>query len=141
MTTISSGPTGSFRVNTRTAQPRSSSNKTFQEQFRSGLGNGLDVANSAFKMLTKPIPGAASLSATLSNAARGLAGPSGLGEPLSNSLIDPDGNSLQGEVLKNNQDLLEQQLRVSQITTSFSTRSNILKALFDTLKTIGSNIR
>lgn len=53
---------------------------------------------------------------------------------------DSESSFLPSQIHKNNQ-LLEEQLRVSQLTTTFSTRSNILKALFDTLKTIGSNIR
>jgi hypothetical protein len=143
MSNLTVGPLGSFRLNTRTAQPRTSSNKTFQEQFRGGLKSGIDISNSAFRQITRPIPGASSLSASISQAAQNLSGPSSLdgGTELANAIVDGDAGSLQGEVLKNNQDMLEQQLKISQITTMFSTRSNILRTVFETLKTIGSNIR
>lgn len=135
---------GSMRINTRASQPRTSSNKTFQEQFRSGLKNGIELSNNTLKAVGRPIPGSAALSATLSDAARSLAGASkldGISTDLANASVDGDINSLQDEMLRNNQDMLEQQLRVSQITTNYSTRSYIMKAMFDALKTIGSNIR
>lgn len=138
---------GSLRVHTRATQPRSSSNQTFQEQFRSGLKSGIDLTNSALRQVGKPIPGSAALSATLSDAARSLSSGSRLDGSLgatnvsTSTATDGDMGSLQDEMLRNNQDMLEQQMRVSQITTSYSTRSYILKAMFDALKTIGSNIR
>lgn len=145
MSTINNGfnSNGSLRINTRATQPKTSSNRTFQEQFRSGLKSGIDLTNSALRQVAKPIPGSAALSSTLSDAARSLSGGSKLDNTssLSANPIDGDMGSLQDEMLRNNQDMLEQQMRVSQITTSYSTRSYILKAMFDTLKSIGSNIR
>jgi hypothetical protein len=145
MSINSIGSNGSLRIHTRASQPRSSSNETFQEQFRSGIKNGIDLTNSALRQVAKPIPGSAALSASLSDAARNLGGASKLDTSISansaSSTLDGDPASLQDEMLRNNQDMLEQQMRVSQITTSFSTRSYILKAMFDALKTIGSNIR
>ena len=134
---------GSMRINTRLAQPKTSSNRTFQEQFRAGLKNGVDVTNSAFRQVAKPIPGSAALSATISDAARNLSGASKL-EDLNSIATAPAGdgdiNSLQDEMLRNNQDMLEQQMRVSLMTTTFTTRSNTIKAWFDALRQIGSNI-
>jgi hypothetical protein len=139
------GPLGSVRINTTTSQPRTSSNNTFQEHFRSGIGSGLNLANSALKQIAKPIPGGAALSASLSDAARSLSinnkFEGGLSASSANIAPDSDPASLQDEMLRTNEDMLEQQMRVAQITTSYSTRSYILKALFDALKTIGSNIR
>ena len=146
MTINAIGSSGSLRIHTRASERRTSSNKTFQEQFRSGIGGGLDVVNSALRHVAKPIPGSAALSASLSDAARNLSGASRLdGGDVSASLggtsLDADPASLQDEMLRTNQDMLEKQMRVSQITTTYSTRSYILKAMFDALKTIGSNIR
>ncbi|HXW53711.1 MAG TPA: hypothetical protein VEL47_06370 [Myxococcota bacterium] len=134
---------GSLRINTRSNQPRTSSNRTFQEQFRAGLKSGIDLTNSAFRQVAKPIPGSAALSATISDAARSLNGGSKL-DSFSSSATNPgdgDINSLQDEMVQNNQDLLEKQVHVAQITTTYNARSNIVKAMFDTLKNIGSNIR
>lgn len=134
--------TGSLRINTRSTMPRTSSNTTFQEQFRSGLKSGIDLTNSALKNVAKPIPGSAALSASLSDAARNLSGGSRLdGGISSGGALDGDMNSLQDEMFKNNQDMLEQQVRVSQMTTVFNAKSNIIKAMYDALKNIGSNIR
>lgn len=132
-----------LRMNTKASQPRTSSNRSFQDQFRSGLRGGIDLGNSAIRQVIRPLPGSAALSASLSQAAASLDGASGLNSNLDVGAANLDGstNSLQDEMLKNNQEMLEQQMRVSQITTSFSTRSYIVKAMFDALKTIGSNIR
>jgi hypothetical protein len=137
---------GSLRIHTRATQPRTSSNRTFQEQFRSGLKDSIDLTSSALKQVAKPILGSAALSATFSDAARNLNVGNKLdsltsASALTSPNLDGDMNSLQDDMVRNNQDMLEQQMRVSQITTSFSTRSYILKAMFDALKTIGSNIR
>lgn len=136
-------PNGTLRMHTRTSEPRTSSNKTFLESFRSGLGSGIDLTNSALRQVAKPIPGSAALSASISQAALSLNSGSRLDSPAVTTAtsIDGDMGTLQDEMLRNNQDMLEQQMRVSQITTSYSTRSYILKAMFDALKTIGSNIR
>lgn len=144
MNSISSfGQNGSLRIHSRANQPRTSSNKSFQEQFRSGLGSGINLTNSALRQVAKPIPGSAALSASLSDAARSLAGPSSVdgASNISVNASEGDMGSLQSEMLRNNQDMLEQQVQVSRITTEYSTRSYILKAMFDALKTIGSNIR
>lgn len=137
------GSTGSVRINTRSTQPRTSSNRTFQEQFRGGLKGGVDMTNNALRYVGKSIPGTAALSATLSDAARNLGSGSRLDSmgSVAGSVSDGDSGSLQDEMLRNNHEMLEQQMRISQITTSYSTRSYILKAMFDALKTIGSNIR
>jgi hypothetical protein len=133
---------GSLRLNTRASQMRTSSNQTFQEQFRMGLKNGIDLTNSALRQVAKPIPGSAALSNALSDASRNLSIASRLdAAPSATSPLDGGINSLQDDMIKNNQDMLEKQMQVSQITTSYSTRSYILKAMFDALKTIGSNIR
>lgn len=135
---------GSLRVHTRASQPRTSSNRSFQDQFRGGLRAGVDLTNSAVRQVLRPIPGSAALSASLSDAAANLGGASrldGAAAANTNAAIDGDMNSLQDEMVKNNHEMLEQQLKVSQITTSYSTRSYIVKAMFDALKTIGSNIR
>lgn len=141
---------GSMRIHTRANQARTSANDTFQQQFKKGLGQGIGLTNSALRQVAQPIPGSAALSASLNDAARSLNGPSSLGGLSSGggsggisstSALDGDMGSLQDEMLRNNQDMLEQQVRVSKITTEYSTRSYILKAMFDALKTIGSNIR
>lgn len=148
MTMTNSVNFGGIRVNTRANTPRTSSNSSFRESMKSGMASGVSVANSALRQVTKPIPGGPALSATINDAARNLAAPSSLsgsssanGPDLGTNAADADIGSLQSEMLRNNQDMLEQQLRVSQITTDYSTRSYILKAMFDSLKTIGSNIR
>lgn len=138
------GPLGSLRVNTSTSQPRTSSNYTFQEHFKNGISGGLNLANSALKQIAKPIPGSAALSASLSDAARSLSIDNNKfdNSVASNNIsLDSDPSSLQDEMLRTNEDMLQQQMRVAQITTSYSTRSYIMKALFDALKTIGANIR
>lgn len=135
---------GSLRVHTRASQPRTSSNQTFQEKFRSGLGSGINLTNSALRQVAKPMPGSAALSATLSDAARNLTGASkldGSGSAMTNASVDGDMGTLQDEMLRNNQDMLEQQMRVAQITTAYSVKTNTLKAHTDTAKTIISNIR
>jgi len=139
---------GSVRVNTRASQPRSSSNQSFQDQFRSGLKTGMDLTNGAVRQIAGPIPGSAAISASLSEAARGLAGPSSVSGGLSGSLgssgasgASDDMGSLQDEMYKNNNDLLDKQLRISLETTTMTTKSNLMKAYFDAAKTIGSNLR
>lgn len=138
---------GSVRVNTRASQPRSSSNQSFQDQFRSGLKTGIDLSNSAVRQIARPIPGSAAISASLSEAARGLAGPSSVSGGLSGALggsggaASDDMGSLQDEMYKNNNDLLDKQLRISLETTTMTTKSNLMKAYFDAAKTIGSNLR
>jgi hypothetical protein len=140
---------GSVRVNTRASQPRSSSNADFPELLRQGLKQGLDVTHTAVRHVTRPIPGSAAISASISEAARSLGGPSGLSG--SSSLASgsvggfgsgsDDMGSLQDEMLKNNNDMLDKQLQVSQYVTGVTTRSYLIKAYFDALKTIGSNLR
>lgn len=137
---------GSLRMNTRASQPRSSSNQSFQEKFRSGLKTGIDVTNSAVRHVARPIPGSAALSASLSDAARSLGGPSSMGgasASLGGGSVGgtDDMGSLQDEMLKSNNDMLDKQLQVSQFVTSVTTRSYLIKSYFDALKTIGSNIR
>lgn len=143
MTINTIGSNGSLRIHTRASERRTSSNKTFQEQFRSGLGSGIDLANSALRQVAKPIPGSAALSASLSDAARNLSSSSKLSSSMNSSGVssDSDPSSLQDEMVRNNQDLLEQQLQVSQATTSFTIRSQLIRAYFEASKTIGSNIR
>ena len=140
---------GSVRVNTRASQPRSSSNQSFQDQFRSGLKTGIDLTNSAVRQIARPIPGSAAVSASLSEAARSLGAPSSVSGGLASSLggitgtsASPDDmGSLQDEMYKNNNDLLDKQLRISLETTTMTTKSNLMKADFDSAKTIGSNLR
>ena len=136
---------GSFRIHTRKSQSRTSSNTSFQDRFRSGLGTGVNVTNNALRQALRPIPGSAALSASLSDAAASLNGPSSLSNIGSSSSggigVDGDMNSLQDEMLKSNNDMLDTQMRVLHATTSINTRSHIVKAMYDTLKTIGSNIR
>jgi hypothetical protein len=144
MSTISgSNSFGSLRIHTRASQPRTSSNHTFQEQFRHGLKSGVDLTNSALRQVAKPIPGSAALSATLSDAARNLSEGNKLDGGLSNGAINGDGDmsSLQEDMARNNQELLTQQIRVAYETTTSTTKSNMVKAIFDALKSIGSNIR
>src|SRR5579871_1246875 len=128
---------GSLRINTRSTQTRTSSNQTFQEQFRLGLKNGIDLTNNAFQKVATPIVGSAALSATLSDAARSLTGKVGglesSSSPLASNPGDGDIKSLEAEMQLHNQEMLEEQMRISQITTSYSTRSYILKAMFDAL--------
>lgn len=140
----SMGSNGSLRIHPRTNQFRTSFNKTFQEQFRGGVASGVNLTSSALKQVGGYIPGTAALSATLSGAARSMSGPSsvdGIASSSLNTSADSDMGSLQSEMMRNNQEMLEQQVQVSRITTEYSTRSYILKAMFDSLKTIGSNIR
>jgi len=135
---------GAIRVNTHASQPRTSSNATFQEQFRSGLKNGIDVTNNALRQVAKPIAGMPALSAAISDAALNLTSGPGLNSAATsanNGILDGDINSLEDTMRINNEDLLLKQMRVAEITTSYSTRSNILKAFFDALKAIGTNIR
>lgn len=134
---------GSLRINPRETQPRTSSNATFQEQFRSGLKNGIDVGNSALRQVAKPIAGMPALSAAINDVARNLTKGPGLenASTSNNGLLDGDITSLEDTMRINNEELLLKQMRVAEITTSFSTRSNILKAFFDALKVIGTNIR
>ena len=147
----------SVRVHTRASQPRTSSNLSFQEQFRSGLKTGIDLTNSAVRQIARPIPGSAAISASLSDAARSLAGPSSVGGPnmnISSGVASVSGGlgggggsgpddmgSLQDEMFKNNNDLLDKQLQVSQFTTTVMAKSNLMKAYFDALKAIGANLR
>jgi len=139
-------------VNTRASQPRSSSNQSFQDQFRSGLKTGIDLTNSAVRQIARPIPGSAAVSASLSEAARSLGAPSSVSGGLASSLGGITGTnsvgtgtddmgSLQDEMYKNNNDLLDKQLRISLETTTMTTKSNLMKAYFDAAKTIGSNLR
>ncbi|HXW60285.1 MAG TPA: hypothetical protein VEK06_01985 [Myxococcota bacterium] len=135
---------GSLRVHTRASQSATSSNPSFQKYIRNGLGTGLNLTNSATRQVLRPLPGSAAISASLSDAAAKLSGPSSLGgenAAFGSSGIDGDTGSLQDELLRNNNEMLETQMRVLQATTSINTRSNIVKAMYDTLKTIGSNIR
>jgi hypothetical protein len=133
----------SLRLHTRASQSRTSSNQSFQEKFRSGLGTGVNLTNNAMRQILRPIPGSAALTASLSDAAASLNAPSSIGHinSASSTSLDGDNGALQDEMLKNNNDLLETQMRVLHMTTSINTRSHILKAMYDTLKTIGSNIR
>ena len=137
------GTNGSLRIHTRANQLRTSSNHTFHEKIRHGVGSGINFANSALQRVGARVPGTPALSATLSDAARSLSGPSSVDGISSgvNATSDGDMGTLQSEMLRNNQEMLEQQVQVSRITTEYSTRSYILKAMFDSLKTIGSNIR
>lgn len=144
--TINNNPaSGSLRVHTKASQPRTSSNQSFQDKFRSGLRSGIDLTNTAAKQVIRPIPGSAALSASLSSAASSLDGgsrlstvsPSSSGAPS----IDGDINSLQDEMVRKNHDMLEQQMKISHITTVYNMESNLIKAMFDVLKTIGSNVR
>lgn len=134
---------GSLRIHTSASQPRTSSNRTFQEQFRGGLGQSIDLTSSALRQIAKPIPGSAALSASLSDAARSLAGSSRLDSSgnVAHAATNGDMDSLQNEMVRNNQELLEQQVRVGQITTTAQVQSNTVKAYFDAAKGIGSNIR
>jgi hypothetical protein len=134
---------GSLRINTSTSQPRTSSNRTSPEQFRNVISQGIDVTGTALRHIAKPIPGSAALSASLNDAARSLAGSSrlessGAGTPAATS---GDMDSLTNEMARNNQELIEQQIRVGQITTDAQVKTNSWKAYFDTAKNIGSNIR
>lgn len=135
---------GSLRVHTRASQLVTSSNQSFQKHLRNGLGTGVSLTNNAVRQVLRPIPGSAALSASLSDAASSLnssSSLSGINTLSSGSGIDGDSGSLQDELLKNNNEMLETQMRVLHATTSINTRSNIVKAMYDTLKTIGSNIR
>jgi len=134
---------GSLRLNTGISKQRTSSNGSFQDHFRGGMRTGINLANNAVRQVLRPLPGSAALSASLSDAAANLNTSSRLdgASSTTGATLDGDMGSLQNEMVANNEQMLEQQLRVSQITTSYSTRSYILKAMFDALKTIGSNIR
>lgn len=136
---------GSLRVHTRANQPRTSSNKTFQDQFRGGLRSGVDLTNSALRQVGKPIPGSAALSASLSDAAQSLSQPSSLdgsGKGLSSSAsVNGDMDSLQNEMVRNNQELLEQQVKVSHMSTVYNAQSNLIKAYHDAQKNIAANLR
>lgn len=137
-------PNGNLRINKGVSQPRTSSNQTFQEKFRAGMKNGIDLTNSALRQVTKPIPGSAALSATLSDAAKNLGGSSRLDggtAGLATATADGDMGALQDAMARKNEDLLAQQMRVSMETTTYTTQSNILKAYFDASRAIGSNIR
>lgn len=135
---------GSLRVHTRASQLPTSSNQSFQKHLRNGLGTGVNLTNTAVRRALGPIPGSAALSASLSEAASTLSSSSSLGginASSGGSGVDADSSTLQDELLKNNNEMLETQMRVLHATTSINTQSNIVKAMYDTLKTIGSNIR
>jgi hypothetical protein len=104
---------------------------------RSGLKTSIDMTNNAIRPLIRPIPGSAALTASLSDAARSL----GSSQLDGGTIAGDDMGSLQEEMLKNNNDMLDKQLQVSQFVTSVTTRSYLIKAYFDALKTIGSNLR
>ncbi len=135
---------GHLRINTRAMEKKTSSNQSFNEQIRSGIREGLGLGSSAIRQVASRIPGGAQLSASLSEAANKLSPSSSLGfspEAGGDDLLDMGATGSQDDLVKNNKDMLDKQMKVSQITTSFSTKSYILKALFDSLKTIGANIR
>ncbi|MCA9507353.1 MAG: hypothetical protein KC505_02900 [Myxococcales bacterium] len=137
---------GSLRVHTKASQPRTSSNLSFQDKFRSGLRSGIDFGNNAIRQVIRPIPGSAALSASISDAASALGSASRLGGGHSSASpgvppIDGDIDSLQDEMVRKNHDMLEQQMKISHITTVYNMESNLIKAMFDVLKTIGSNVR
>lgn len=135
---------GSLRVNTRAMEKKTSSNQSFNEQLRLGIKDGLGLANNALRQVATRIPGGAQLSASLSETAHKLSPSNSLGLMAegNDDFLPTNGNAgLQDDLVKNNKEMLEKQMKVSQITTSFSTKSYILKAFFDSLKTIGANIR
>jgi hypothetical protein len=151
---------GALKIRTNRTNERSSSNQSFNEKFRAGLKTGVDVGNTAVRNVLRPIPGSAVLSSSLSSAAASLGGPSSL-SGLSNDMapsiggalggmnnasgalggVNGDIGSLQDEMVKNNNDLIEKQWAISQISTFFTTQTNMIKNLFETLKAIASNIR
>lgn len=135
---------GSMRINTSASSARTSSNKSFNDQFRSGLKSSVDLGNNMVGKLGRNIPGGAMLSASLSDASRNLGGPSSLSGVVDSpqtGTLDASGEPLESQMKKENHNYLEQQMRISRMSTAFSTQSNIMKVMFDTLKTIGSNIR
>ncbi len=143
----STPPSGSLRMHTKASQPRTSSNATFKELFGAGLKTGVQASGTALGHMIRPIPGGAALAASINDAALsldsrssgpGLANSSAMSAGLSG---DSDTNSLQDDLVRKNQDMLDQQMRVAHITTIYNAKSNLIKALFDVLKTIGSNIR
>jgi hypothetical protein len=141
-------PNTSHRVNSRLSEGRSSSNRTFNERFSSGFGNGINAVNNAVSTLVRPLPGGANLSASMSDAARNLSGSSlastssdASGNLVTDAALDGDMGNLQSALMKDNQDLLKEQVKVAHVTTAFTAQSNIVKAYHDLGKNIGQNIR
>jgi hypothetical protein len=136
-------PNGSLRIHTNSTRPRTSSNRTFQEQFKDGLKNGISLTDSALRQVTKPIPGSAALTASLSNAANNLNTGSKLdgSNPSLPNTPGSDINSLEEEFVHTNQELLDKQIRLAQITTVYTTESNLVKTYFDTERNIIQNMR
>lgn len=138
------GLNGSLRINSGLSQLRTSSNQSFQEQFRSGIKSGVELTSSALGHVAKPIPGMAALSASLSDAARSLSTNNKLDSGISSSnpsTMNGETNLLEDEMVKNGQDLLREQMRVAQITTELQVKSNLVKSWTDTSKRIGENMR
>lgn len=143
-------PSGALRMHMKTSQPKTSTNSTFQQQFGKGLKVGVQAGSNAVGNIIRPLPGGAALAASVSDMASnldnsriggGLNPSSSVGGGVGSLSTDGDTNGLQDDLVKRNQDMLDQQMRVSHITTIYNAKSNLIKALFDVLKTIGSNIR
>lgn len=136
---ISSRPINqSLRITTRTNQPRTSSNKTFQEQFTRGADKTLNLVRSAIHK----IPGTAALSASLAHGSSGLSTLSKL-ESLDGSSLDKTlgGDSIQDEMIKTSQELLARQVEVAQATTLINAESGVIKLIVETKKQIIGNFR
>ncbi len=138
------GSSFGHRVSTRTSEPRTSSNRSFNEQVRTAMGNSINLVGKGVNSLVSPIPGAAILSASLSSAATNLTGSNTLhSSNVGGTFTSADGDpaSLQNKMIEDNNELLRKQMEVAQITTRYTAESNTIKALHDAQKNIGSNIR
>ena len=135
---------GSLGINTRAMEHKTSSNRSFNEEYRASLKNGTQVFSSALRSIAMNIPGGAQLSASLSQAARNLnsSGPvsGSINEPSLDSSINSDYDVNSSNMALNNEDLLNKQTEIGQITAKYTVLSSIIRAKFEMLKTIGANI-
>lgn len=133
-----------LRLNTNASYPRrTSSNTSFNEKLRAGLKSGIDLTGSALRHIAQPIPGSAVLSSSISETAKNLS-TSSLGFNNASNIpesVNGDINSLQDDMHKRNQEMLAQQIRVSQETTSQNAKSNLIRAYYDTGKAIAQNLK
>jgi hypothetical protein len=140
---------GSIRLETSSARPRTSSNLNGTEPFRIGIGNASNLASSVVRNTMPRVPGTAALSASLSEAAGNLHGHSGLSASATlggqsagvGAGIDGDLGSLQEQMFRNNEQLFAQQLSVSLETNRVTAQSAVAKAWSDAQKSIVANIK
>ncbi len=124
---------------------RMTSNIDFSAQLRKVMANGAHAASKAASTAAPLIPGAAVMSAVLSNAANDLAGAGGGG--MMSGASGQNGNFLQTmegmqqNMMSMNMQMISVQREFQQMSEQYTMVSNVMKTKHDAEKNAISNIR